>query len=217
MLQAIGRETGRPGPVGDRGERASATAAAATAVPRVKGVAFRSVLSALEQLRGRAAVDLAITRMPDELSQALRYGTVLPTGWYPTAWYRAMWAGVRAATGEGLDLARHIGREAIRSDMTGLYRLVFKMFSPETVLSQSRRMFNNYYSHGSLEVIDSRSGYGKAIWRGCEGFDRMMWVEILGSSEELLELAGAKFVRVQLLRGGQDGDDFADAEARWAP
>ena len=42
-----------------------------------------------------------------------------------------------------------------------------------------------------------------------------MWLELIGSSESLLEIAGAKHVRMRTLAGGKN-DDFLELEARWA-
>lgn len=183
--------------------------------PSVKGVAFRSVLSALATLRGKDATAQAIARMPADLGETFKYGGIMAPSWYPISWYRMMWKAIREATGEGTEIAHQIGRETMRADMTGIYRLVFKIVSPQTVLSLSTKIFSNYYDSGKLEVLESQTGYARARWNGCRGFDRNMWVEVFGASEMLLELAGAKKLRFHVHVGGRDDDEHAEAIAVW--
>jgi hypothetical protein len=51
--------------------------------PRVKGVSFRSVLQALEALRGSEVVKNCTSQLPADLAEAFQYGTILASGWYP--------------------------------------------------------------------------------------------------------------------------------------
>jgi hypothetical protein len=52
--------------------------------------------------------------------------------------------------------------------------------------------------------------------QGCVGWDANMFHEIHGSSTALLELAGAKDVRLHIRLGGRDNDVDAEYEAVWA-
>jgi hypothetical protein len=54
------------------------------------------------------------------------------------------------------------------------------------------------------------------MFRDCLGFDGNIRGEVAGSCESLLEIAGAKHVRIRLLAGARDGDSDAEFEARWS-
>ena len=184
--------------------------------PRVKGVAFRSVYGSLGTLRGQPAQQAALAVLSEELRNGFVYGAIVPGGWYPIEWYKELFRGIRSSTGEGKDLAYEIGRQCTRDDMTGIYSMLAKLISPQSLFSLSQRLFSNYYSVGKVEVLESRSGYSHARWTSCDQFDENMWTEILGSSVQLLEIGGAKHVRARILVGGGDGTNSMEAAAHWS-
>ncbi len=187
----------------------------ANTVPQVKGVTLRSAMKALEQLRGKAVCEAAIQRMPPELADGMRYGTILAARWYPISWYRDLHSAIVSATNEGERIIRAVEREAARSDMTGVYSVAFKLLSPQTLINLSSRLFSTYYDTGHAETVDSRKGYVRVRWSGCSGFDRNIWAGLFASCELMLELAGAKNIRLYVRAGGGQEDDFAETEAYW--
>lgn len=184
--------------------------------PQVKGIAVRSALRALEQLRGTPTVEAVITATPKELGTAIRYGTIMASSWYPMEWYREFFAAIVATTGDNDRTVREIGRESARIDMTGVYKAAFKLLSPQALFGLSARLFSNYFDTGSVSIVESRKGFAHARWTGCAGFDRNLWLETFGSCEMYLELAGATHVRLRVLSGGAAADDHAELQAHWA-
>jgi hypothetical protein len=183
--------------------------------PHVKGVSFRSVLQALEALRGGEVVKNCTAQLPPDLAEAFQYGTILASGWYPIQWYRALLDSVRKSACSGEQFLFQIGRQCMLQDTTGVYRAVFNLLSPQTVIRVTPRLFNNYYDTGKCSVVDATSGYARACWIDCEQFDRNMWCELFGGTEKLLELAGAKHIRTRILAGGGDGDTSAELAGHW--
>jgi len=184
--------------------------------PQVKGLAFRTIEHCYMQLCGAAAHERARAAMAREVAEAFRYGTLLSASWYPISWYREVFRAFRAAAGAGPDLPRRIGALAVRHDMRGAHkRLLAWLTSPQTLLSLSQRVFNTYYDTGKIEILESRPGHVRMRARGCIGWDQNMWSELAGSSQALLEVAGAQRVRLRGLAGGRDGDSECELEAHW--
>ena len=192
---------------------ARAPSATSPTSPRVKGVAFRSVLASLTELRGQPAVNRVLKALSDEDRSALEY-RVVQTGWYPVELYRTLLDAIALEANDGDSVIRAIGGASIRRDVTGVYRAFFKILSPESVLTLSGRLFSVYYDTGSLSIAASGPGYARCEYQGCRGFDRHMWLELEGSSESLLQLAGARSPKARILRGG-DGEGCT-IEARWS-
>lgn len=184
--------------------------------PKVKGVAFRSVYASLGKLRSKDAQQAVLAACGEQLQSGFTYGAIVSGGWYPIAWYKELFAAIRSTTGEGKELVYEIGRQCTRDDMTGIYAVLAKLISPQSLFSLSQRVFSSYYAVGSVEMLESRNGYSHARWSNCHEFDENMWTEILGSSVQLLELGGARNVRARILRGGQDGSDGMEAAAHWS-
>ena len=189
---------------------------ARAAEPRVKGVAFRTIDLCYAALRGAEAREAARKTMPVELGDAFRYGTVLAASWYPIAWYRETFHAFRRATGDGPELARELGRRAAKHDMSGVHKQILaKLISPQSLLGMSQRVFNTYYESGEFDIVESRRGFVRARCWNCTGWDHNMWMELAGSCESLLQIAGAEHVRLRVLSGGGDGDSHAEFEAHW--
>ncbi len=185
--------------------------------PRVKGVAFRTINHCFSELRGAEVCARSHLLMQDDVGRAYRDGLILAATWYPTSWYRDAFRAFRAATGEGLDLPRAIGKRAVFHDMRGVHKqLLAKIVSPQMLLEMGQRVFHTYYDTGQLEVLESRKGYARVRLTGCIGWDANMWSELCGSCEGQLEIAGAQHVRLRVLSGGGDTDADAEFEARWA-
>jgi hypothetical protein len=184
--------------------------------PKVKGVAFRTVETCFIELRGAGPRRRADELLPAELADAFRYKTIMASGWYSIEQYKALLRALREATAEGPELCREIGKLAARHDMAGVHKqIVARILSPQILFSMTQRVFSTYYDTGSFAMVESRRGFAHARASGCLGWDEDMWLELIGSSESLLEIAGAKHVRMRTLVGGKN-DDFLDLEARWA-
>jgi len=200
------RPSAKPGP-GDSG-------AHATHDPKVKGVAFRSVLACLEQLRGAAFVEASMGRLAADQAHMLRY-TIVQTGWYPIALYRALWAAIVSETPGDYELVRAIGGATIRRDVGGVYRVLFKVLSIETLITLSSKLFPYYYDTGRLSNERVSANCIRSTYEGCIGFDRIMWEELAGSSSELIEMAGGYDVKVTISRGGQDLSTMCVIQIDW--
>lgn len=181
--------------------------------PHIKGLAFHSVLTALESLEGPEAVSRAL-EAAGSVGRRIAHGEVVAASWAPVAWYREMWEGI-ASLGGGEALARRIGRASILADMNRVHRFMIRALSPATVTTVSARMWSRYFDTGGMKVESSSERYLRVRWHDCKGWSRMIWVEQFAGSEAFLELTGAKGVRLGVLEGGRDGDDFALTEATW--
>jgi hypothetical protein len=184
--------------------------------PKVKGVAFRSVYTSLGKLRGEDVQRAALARMSEPLRQGFSYGSIVTSGWYAIALYRELFRVIRDVTQEGKDFVHQIGRQCTREDMTGVYKMIAKLISPETLFSLSQRLFSSYYSVGTVQVVESRHGFTRARWERCRGFDENMWSEVIGSCEQLLEIGGARNVRLHVLAGGGETDESLSLSAHWS-
>jgi hypothetical protein len=154
--------------------------------------------------------------MGSEVAQAYRYGTVLAASWYPISWYRDVLAAFRSAVNAGPELPKRIGRLAAQHDMKGAHkRLIAWLASPQTLLALSQRVFSNYYDTGSVHISETREGFVRMRAQGCIDWDVNMWSELVGSSEALLEIAGARHVQVRWLSSSREHSSDHEFEAHW--
>lgn len=185
-----------------------------TAEIETRGTTFLSVQGALADLKGQVFVDRVIDAMPKDGKEALRYGSVIATGWYPIRWYRELFTAAVELSGD-VWFPRAIGRASIRREIRGVHRLIFRVVTVEMLQKQGARFFQSYFrpTECTLELAAARHGITR--YAGCVGFDRNLWLEQLGCIEELLVQARVELPRVRILNGGGDGDAHCEVETRW--
>jgi hypothetical protein len=183
--------------------------------PQAKGVAFRGIVEAVKRICPPGTVDKMLPLLPSQVAPAVEHDGFLAAGWYPLPHYRAIFEAVMRATGRGLDLVAELSREATKQDFRGIYRVLTFIISPEFLMRRAGGLFNRYYDTGALIVPVAKHGYAEAQYRGCVGFDRVLWEDALAGSGAILEVCGAKDLEVTRLRGGGDGDVDMDVVARW--
>lgn len=182
---------------------------------KVKGSNFISMQGALRTLRGEVVAANLLKELRGACGEGMRLGTLLASGWYPYSWYRELLDATRRVTGEGDAITTAVSREGVRRDVNGVYRVVFRLLSPATLLSQGGKAIRMYYDRGELRFLESRPGYVRARYDGFTGFDRVAWLDVRAGSEQLLEMSGARQTQVKPLTGGGDGDDHMEMEATW--
>jgi len=185
------------------------------AEPRAKGVTYRTSINTLRQPRGDRVAEATLDLAPAEFTRSFRSGLVFSGNWYPLSWYTDLHRAAQKVTGEGPDLARTMGFEATRDDLSGIYRIFLLVVSPEFVISKAPLLFNTYYDTGTMEVTDATRGRARARWTDCVGFDHNLWLDVQGSCQAGLEAAGARDVVINPLSGAGDGDLRMELEARW--
>ncbi len=179
-----------------------------------KGINFRTFWASLERLYGPEVVEQTKALLPEEIADAVRTGAIVASGFYPVAWYIEHHKAAMNATRRGPALAREIAAESTRADFRGVYRFFAIILSPESFVARAGKAWGMYWSTGTVTVVEARRGYAHVVFEGCEGFDAILWQDIQGSIEALLDIGGAKNVRMQTLSGGRDEDNL-DLEMAW--
>jgi hypothetical protein len=181
---------------------------------RVKGLAFHSILRAMTETRGAAFTERVRQRVAGEAGDAIRDGVVVANGWYPTSWYRALYAAAVEESGDP-QFAQECGRVSVRYDVTIVHRLLFRVLSPETLVRQGARLFKMYFSPAELDVIPKGDKLFIIRCHECAGFDRNLWLDQLGGTEELVRYCGGEGAKLRVLSGGQDHDTSMEIECRY--
>jgi hypothetical protein len=181
---------------------------------RVKGLAYHSVQRALSEMRGPEFVARVREAMPGPGGDELRSGAIVANGWYPTAWYRAFYKTIVDLSGDP-DFARECGRVSVRYDITIVHRMLFRVLSPETLTRQGAKLFKMYFDPAELDIVPRSKGVFLLRFYGCAGFDRNLWLDQWGGTEELVRYCGGAGAVIRHLSGGGDREDAMELECRY--
>jgi hypothetical protein len=183
--------------------------------PRAKGINFRTCEKSVEALFGAGAWARALEIVPAELRDKLHYRGIVSGGWYPIGWYRDLQSAIRSVVGGGREVPRTLGREIVRRDLGGIYRVFALLLKPETILAKAPKTFAAYFDTGAMEMLRVGERVARARWTGCRGFDENLWELTLGGCVAALESGGARDVEIVIHSGAGAQDAEAEAEARW--
>jgi hypothetical protein len=179
-----------------------------------KGSNFIGVWKQVELQFGPEGARKALAHMPQEVASAIANNQVLVMGWYPVAWYAQMHAAIDTALHGGSATARKLGHDATYADFTGMHRLIGSMLTAHTVFAQSHRLMGMYWKGGTIERLELTSGYVRLRFEHFSGFTMLVWEDIMGSLEALLEVCRARYVRCRHLGAPSPSGDII-IEARW--
>lgn len=186
-----------------------------TPEPRIRGIAFRSMLASLRRLKGESVFSKVVDSLPEELARTARHDRFIVGSWYPLSDYADFLHTAERVAAAGPELARTLGHASVMQDFRGIYRVLTAVLSPQFLLKRASAFFNRYYDTGTLHIPEAGAGYMLAHYRGCRGFDRTLWMDVIGGSAGLLEACGAEQVVVDIVAGGGNGDEHCSVRGKW--
>jgi hypothetical protein len=184
-------------------------------VASAKGSNFVGLLKAVEAQHGQDAIQRVIGRLPQELATAIGQGHVLAVGWYPVTWYAELHAAINRAFHGGPTGARTLGHQATIADFSGVHRLLASMLSVETVFGQTPRLMGLYWKGGTVERKELTQGQARLRFANWPGFSRLVWEDIMGSTEGILSFCGARGIRCRPVGAMDDQQQTVEFELRW--
>lgn len=181
---------------------------------QAKGINFTTLLLAIEKVHGAGAAERVSGPMQGSAGSALRFGGVVAGGWYPIGWYQELWQAVHETLRVGEDGARQIGAAAAEIGVNRVYRMFSRLASPLMLMRIASSAFSNYYDTGKLDVRLDGTNALIAEWKGCTGFNPLLWADMLGGAHYFLASTGVKDVRIAAVSGGVN-EDWLVARGTW--
>jgi hypothetical protein len=183
-----------------------------------KGSNFIGLLRALDALKGLDARDRVLAAMPESASSPIRLGQVVMMGWYPVAWYAELHAAVHACFHEGPTMARKLSHHATTTDISSIHRFIASMLSVQTVFGQTHRLMGLYWKGGTIERLEITDGKARLRFHGWPGFSALIWEDLMGGIEAVLDSCGAKNGRVRPanVRMLSDTIETLEMDVRWS-
>lgn len=183
--------------------------------PRFNGVMLVNRLDNLGMLRGRSVLDATYRALPRPIRHAYRDRHAASQSWLPMEWLRQLHATIEEVTGAGIPLSKQLGYFGTRRAFGRVGGALAGITSPKHLFALGSKIFHVYYEQGSMKIVHSEAQMVVARWDGCVGFDAHNWQVTFGSSEALLELAHAHSPHLEVVSGGDDGDESAEITVLW--
>jgi hypothetical protein len=166
---------------------------------QIKGQSIVAFERTVKQLKGDEAIGELLPRLPGEVAHAISSKEILAVGWYPMEWFAALHTAAGGAFGP--EISREIGRAATRHDVTTIYRFILKFLSPDTLMKHYGRVFALFCESSKVIVESQQKGGAVVRCSGCDGASSGVWEDVIGTTEVILELCGAKSPAGKIMSG----------------
>lgn len=165
----------------------------------IKGVAYKGTLKSISKDSG-SGMNRVLERIGDERPELSKFidGPFLASSMYDVFGLPLFTFYVAEVLGRNFKAhVYRISRAQLEADLSGVYRFLLKMVSPERVLKQIVLVTNQYFDFGEMELLESKKKSAIMVRRD---FPLMLlpWYEDVatGYGEVALERAGAKDPKV---------------------
>jgi Protein of unknown function (DUF2378) len=181
----------------------------------VKGTAVVAALRFLRERFGEEGLAGVLSDLDPRDLTALEGGGLV-SAWYPVSLLLHLMRAAEARFGAQLtQFYRHMGRASADYGLTTVYRIFFKVGSPQFIISRASRVFGSYYSQGQIRTVDSGTGHATVELVDFPDGAPEFCERILGWMERTMELAGAKNLRSAHSLCVHRGDEVCRFEGSW--
>jgi hypothetical protein len=165
---------------------------------------------------GAEATERVKASLSDEVRAQLYSEQLLPVDWIEVelAVKHVQAYDNIVGTGDG-QLATSLVREVAERHFKGLYRVLFLVASPRSVLEKSARLWTRYYDQGESLVTIHEPGHATSRIVGCPDLPLGHEILILPYQEEVLRQCGAKQPNAVHTLCVATGAQHCETEIRW--
>ncbi len=181
----------------------------------VKGTFLVACMEHLEQAHGGAGLGRVLGALSTDVRSRLT-GVVLPVAWFPLDVYdRLLDAAERTLGGGDGTLALEIGAATAARDLPTTHRLFMQSATPAMALTRIPQLWRTYHSRGEVLISQVPAGGWRLEVRDLSPETYLHAMAMCGFYQKLLELAGARDVRVALLSSRGRGEERTVTSLRW--
>jgi hypothetical protein len=179
-----------------------------------KGITVTHARSYVEEVFGASGWARVLEQSSPEDRALL--GSVVAVGWYELDLYARLLHTIDAALGKAdLELLTAIGRYGAEKDFTTTYRLFFRLRSPAYAIEKIAEYWRKFHDTGVWTVERESDGRARGTLREWGCVDRALCRELISYMTRVLELVGAKDVRLTHPRCRAEGETECFFTLRW--
>ncbi len=182
---------------------------------QVKGTAVLGTIRFIKETFGDEGLARVKAHLSSEDQQRMD-DTILSSAWYPVSFLLALMRAANKEFGAQMpDIITQIGRASADYAHTTVYKLVFKVGSPQWIISKASVIFSSFYDVGQMVVTESGPGFANVEMRDFGEPAPEFCERIAGWIVRTFELSGAKDLRLPQVKCACKGDKVCRFEGTW--
>jgi len=167
----------------------------------IKGHHLRATQSLIGELWGAEVAESLATLYTERFRRSLQSGALVSSGWYPISWLSEIYEGLAQLLPNEPDVPERIGRASAENDLTGIYRFILKLTSPELIARHFDKLVAAYLRGGTVEsMVEGCTMHAEL--RGWSGVTMPIWRACLSGFEVVLNTTGIHGLVSQIREAG---------------
>jgi hypothetical protein len=181
---------------------------------KAKGSTLLNRLQYAREKATPAQMNAIVSKLNPGFQKRISLG-IMPADWYPFEDCLELMTVIDQVMGKGdLALVPEIGYFAGKYACQGIYKIFFKIGTVEFILKHAPKFWEQLYDHGRLSFEFKERGWGILTLKDLE-LPKVMCLSLQGWSRALMELAGAKNLRLEIAHWPKPGEPDLVLEGRW--
>jgi hypothetical protein len=181
----------------------------------VKGSAVTARLRFVRERHGEEALARLVGALSPHHRAALD-ARVLPQAWVPFELFVELGEAADRLFGRGdLALCYEMGRYAAEVNLPTLYRLFYRLGSPQFILRKAAQLWSVHYDSGKLAAFDEGKNGARLEIVDFERPHRAHCLSVLGWATRSIELSGGVVLGAEEERCRTRGDETCELALRW--
>ncbi len=182
---------------------------------KIKGSAIISTINYIKIHFGEEGKNEVFARLPEEELNIVNQA-VFSSKWYPFSIFINLNQFTDSIFGKGdLELVRIMGAFGAEHDLKTIYKIFYKIGSPQFILKRASQVFSTYYDQGNMQALESSSDYGLIELSEFPDITEVYLQRVSGWMEKTIELSGGKHPKVVTLRRSKNGKSVVEFKATW--
>lgn len=180
-----------------------------------KGIAVSARLKWVQKTQGAEGYQRFLAALPPETKDVVE-ARILPHGWVKAQTFIDVLVTIDRLFGKGdLALCRELGAWASAENLPRIFKLFYRLGSPNFLFDQASKLWRNHYDSGALEVIDRSATSGRLVMTDFALPHRAHCLSVLGWAAKSIELSGATVEYAEEERCRCLGDERCELVVRW--
>ncbi|MFA5116688.1 MAG: DUF2378 family protein [Candidatus Omnitrophota bacterium] len=181
----------------------------------IRGVSLISGVKYISDNFGEGGLVKVVDSLEPQDRDILR-SKLHPMNWYPVKTYSAFMAAADKIFGKGdYNLCFNIGKYSAEDIFSGLYKVFLELGNPHFVIRRGHIAWRTIIDSGELEIEQTGDKFVKVRITGFEEPDKAFCWKVSGYFGKVLEMSGAKNVRVNEGKCACDGGPYCEYDIQW--
>lgn len=181
----------------------------------VKGTALSTRLKYVEEKAAPEIKEKVYAELTEGFQQEIRKGIFANT-WYPIGYYLEINQAIAKIMGNGNEeIAFDVGCYSADQVLHGVYKLFYKIGTPEFVLKNASRVMNQYFTEGKLRVVFDLPRQARIYFEDVRDYRHTQCLSLIGWAYRNIQLSGGKNVTHQVVQCRKRGDPACQGLLKW--